>query len=106
MSGGCTECKSKGGCDHRKGAMMDAVTDALERLYPARRWAERDEEAAFRGGVTRGEGARLAELLAPRLNAMTLFRPGGDNEYCDYVYVLCLGRTPSIVEIREGLVAT
>ena len=105
MSGGCTECKNKGGCDHRKGAMMAAVDEALARLYPAQRWAERDEQAAFRGGVPRADGIRLAELLAARLKAMALFRPGADDEYCDYVYVLCFGRTPSILEIREGLVA-
>ena len=62
MSGGCTECGNKGGCDHRKGAMMAAVGDALTRLYPAQRWAERDEQAAFRGGVPRADGIRLAEL--------------------------------------------
>ncbi|HET6148000.1 MAG TPA: hypothetical protein VFH68_10760 [Polyangia bacterium] len=99
---GCTECKNKGGCDHRKGAMMAAIDEALGRLYPGRRWAERDEAVAFRAGVTRPEGARLAGLLAPRLKALTLFRPGGEDEYCDYVYVLCVGRTPSILEIREG----
>jgi hypothetical protein len=102
-AGGCTECKNKGGCDHRKGAMMSAIDEALARLYPERRWSERDEAAAFRGGVTRAEGARLAGLLAPRLKALTLFRPGAEDEYCDYVYVLCVGRTPSILEIREGL---
>jgi len=105
-AGGCTECKNKGGCDHRKGAMMAAIDDALERLYPGRRWADRDEAAAFRAGVSRAEGAQLAGLLAPRLKALTLFRPGGEDEYCDYVYVLCLGRTPSILEIREGLTSS
>ena len=100
--GGCTECKSKGGCDHRKGAMMDAIADALARLYPRRRWDDRDEMAAFRGGVSRAEGAQLSRMLAARLKAMALFRPGSDDEYCDYVYVLCVGRTPSIVELREG----
>jgi len=104
--GGCTECKSKGGCDHRKGAMMSAIDDALARLYPGRRWAERDESAAFRGGVTRAEGARLADTLASRLKALALFQPGADDEYCDFVYVLCVGRTPSILEIREGLVVS
>ena len=101
--GGCTECKNKGGCDHRKGSMMSAVDDALARLYPARRWDERDEAAAFRSGVTRAEGAQLAHLLASRLKALALFRPGSDDEYCDFVYVLCVGRVPSILEIREGL---
>jgi hypothetical protein len=103
-AGGCTECKNKGGCDHRKGSMMAAIDDALTRLYPERRWAERDEDAAFRAGVSRAEGAQLAGLLAPRLKALTLFRPGAEDEYCDYVYVLCVGRTPSILEVREGLV--
>jgi hypothetical protein len=106
MSGGCTDCGKKGGCDHRKGAMMAAVGEALARLYPAQRWAERDEQAAFRGGVPRADGIRLAELLAERLKAMALFRPGADDEYCDWVYVLCVGRTPSILEIREGLVGS
>jgi hypothetical protein len=105
MSGGCTECTNKGGCDHRKGAMMTAVAEALARLYPGQRWADRDEQAAFRAGVPRAQGARLAELLAPRLRTMAVFCPGDEQEYCDYVYVLCVGRTPSIVEIREGLVS-
>jgi hypothetical protein len=85
--------------------MMAAVGDALARLYPGQRWAERDEQAAFRAGVPRADGIRLAELLAERLKAMALFRPGAEDEYCDWVYVLCVGRTPSILEIREGLVA-
>jgi hypothetical protein len=101
--GGCTECKNKGGCDHRKGSMMSAVDDALARLYPGRCWAERDETAAFRGGISRGEGAHLAHLLASRLKVQALFRPGADDEYCDFVYVLCVGRVPSILELREGL---
>src|SRR6185295_18240394 len=100
--GGCTNCKSKGGCDSRKGGMFAAIDEALERLYPSRRWGERDEEAAFRGGVPRADAVRLAEDLAARLDTMALFRPGGADDPCDYVYVLCLGRSPSIVEIREG----
>src|SRR5437016_5215103 len=85
--------------------MMSAIDDALARLYPGRRWAERDESAAFRGGVSRAEGAGLAGALASRLKALALFRPGADDEYCDFVYVLCVGRAPSILEIREGLIA-
>jgi hypothetical protein len=102
MSGGCTECRNKGGCDHRKGEMFAAIDDALARLYPTRRWGERDEEAAFGAGISRGEGAALAETLARRLRALALYRPGGDDEPCDYIYVLCVGRPPSIIQIREG----
>jgi hypothetical protein len=82
--------------------MFAAVDAALERLYPSRRWNERDEEAAFRAGVSAAEGARLAGVLASRLKTLALFRPGTAEDYCDFIYVLCLGRPPSIIEIREG----
>ncbi|HET6284298.1 MAG TPA: hypothetical protein VFH73_25300 [Polyangia bacterium] len=102
---GCTDCGRKGGCDARKGPMFAAISETLERLYPSHRWSERDEEAAFRGGVTPGQGAALAQTLAQRLKALTLFQPGTAEETCDYVYVLCLGRSPSLIELREGAVA-
>jgi hypothetical protein len=99
---GCTDCGRKGGCDARKGPMFAAITETLERLYPSHTWSERDEEVAFRAGVTPSEGAELAQRLAQRLKALTLFRPGTSEETCDYVYVLCLGRSPSLIELREG----
>ncbi|MEA2696885.1 MAG: hypothetical protein QOI66_1156 [Myxococcales bacterium] len=83
--------------------MFAAIDEMLARLYPTKRWAERDEEAAFRAGVGSQQGQALAAALAARLKALAVFRPGTAEEYCDYVYVLCLGRTPSLVEIREGL---
>jgi len=101
-SGGCTSCKNKGGCETHKGDMFAAIDAALARVYPTRRWGERDEEATFRGGVPRADAERLAEMLGARLKAMALFHPGAADDPCDYVYVLCVGRTPSIVEIREG----
>jgi hypothetical protein len=104
MSEGCTNCGSKGGCDSRKGGMFAAVDEALARLYPTRRWLERDEEAAFGAGVTPAEGAAIARSLAARLKALALYRPGTAEETCDYVYVLCLGRTPSLIERLHGLV--
>jgi hypothetical protein len=84
--------------------MFAAVDEALARLYPTRRWAERDEQAGFGAGVSAGEGAALARALASRLKALAVHRPGTPEETCDYVYVLCLGRTPSLLERREGLV--
>jgi hypothetical protein len=83
--------------------MFAAVDEALARLYPTRRWAERDEAAGFGAGVSAGEGAALARALAARLKALAIHRPGTAEETCDYVYVLCLGRTPSLLERREGL---
>jgi hypothetical protein len=105
VGGGCTECGRKGGCDAHKGGMFAAVEATLARLYPTRRWAERDDEAAFGAGVPPAEGAAIGRELAARLKAMALYRPGGPEEICDYVYVLCVGRPPSLLELREGLVA-
>jgi len=102
MSDGCTNCGRKGGCDSRKHEMFAAIDDALARLYPTRRWDERDEAAGFGAGLPAGEGDSLAAALSERLHAATLYRPGGAEETCDYVYVLCLGRTPSLVELRES----
>jgi hypothetical protein len=86
--------------------MFAAIDEAMARLYPTRRWTDRDEEAAFGAGVTAGEGRALARSLASRLKALAVFRPGTAEETCDYVYVLCVGRTPSLFEIREGLAAS
>jgi len=37
------------------------------------------------------------------MGTATLFRAGAADEWCDYIYVLCLGRAPSVAEIRERL---
>jgi hypothetical protein len=84
--------------------MFAAMEEALGRLYPTRRWGERDEVEALARGVPPGVGPALADGLASRLRTLTLYRPGGAEEWCDFVYVLCVGRTPSILEAREGLV--
>ena len=104
MGEGCSDCGRKGGCDSRKHGMFAAIDEALVRLYPTRRWAERDEEAGFGAGVSPGESRAVARALASRLKALALYRPGTAEETCDYVYVLCLGHTPSLVERLAGLV--
>lgn len=100
--GGCTDCGKKGGCDTRKHGMFAAIDDALARLYPTRRWTERDEAAGFGAGVAPGEAAALARALATRLKALAVHRPGTAEETCDYVYVLCVGRTPALIERLHG----
>lgn len=104
MSGGCTDCGRKGGCDGHKAEMFAAIDEALARLYPTRRWDERDEAGAFRAGVPGVLVAALAERAAQRLDALAVLRPGGVEEYCDFVYLLCFGRQPSLLELREGAV--
>jgi len=105
VSGGCTSCGEKGGCDSRKHGMFAAIDAALARLYPTRRWGERDDLAALEEGIPREEGEALAADLARRMGTAVVFRPGEPEEWCDYVYVLCLGRTPCIAELRSAVVA-
>jgi len=100
---GCTNCKSKTGCDHRKGAMMASVDQALDQLYPSRTWGEPDDQEV--SGLPPDELAALADELASTLGAATFVRAGGDDEPCDYIYVLCMGRTPCIVQVRDHGVA-
>jgi hypothetical protein len=100
--GGCTNCAGKSGCDDRKGTMLEQVARALARLYPSRRWGEPDDEARFGAGICAHDGEALAEELAAALEASTLFRPGDEDEYCDYIYVLCMGREPSLVQVRDA----
>jgi len=97
MSGGCSECGRKGGCDAHKGTMFAAIDEALCRLYPTRRWTERDEEAAFGAGVDADEGRAIARAMGARLKALAVHRSGTREETCDYVYVLCVGRSPSLL---------
>ena len=97
----CTECGRKGGCSSRKDDMFAAIEHLLGHLYPDRRWGNRDEAAALDAGIGPEEGARLAATIAARMGVATRFVAGEADEWCDYVYVLCLGREPSIVELRE-----
>lgn len=97
---GCTNCKGKAGCDHRKGSMMASVDDALARLYPTRTWGECDDAVAVASPPFEELDA-LADELATELKAATFVRPGGDDEPCDYLYVLCMGRAPCVVQVRD-----
>lgn len=105
MSGGCTNCGRKGGCDSRKHEMMAEVQKALQQLYPTGRWDQRDHGAGplAGGGPAAQLGPALAEALSQRLKAFALFCPGEPEDFSDYVYVLCLGRKPCLLEAREGL---
>jgi hypothetical protein len=109
MSEGCTDCGRKGGCDHRKGAMFTAIDEALAGLYPTRRFDERHElplddggpsGASLDSGATTGS---LAALLTKRLNTLVVELPPAFEEYCRQLYVLCFGRSPSLIEALHGL---
>lgn len=103
--GGCTNCGSKSGCDHRKGEMLEAVDDALARLYPSRSWGvPRAATDAGRSGADL-EAAALADELAQELDAAVFLRPGDAAEHCDFLYILCVGRPPCAVQVRDQGVA-
>jgi hypothetical protein len=82
--------------------MFAEIEQALERLYPTRTWGEPDDLVRFGAGVDEDDGQALAEELAAELGASTFYRPGDAEEYCDYIYVLGLGREPCLVQIRDG----
>jgi hypothetical protein len=81
--------------------MMESVDQTLARLYPSRTWGEVDDVAADTGTLSPDELAGLADELAGELGAATFVRPGDDAEPCDFLYVLCLGRPPCIVQVRD-----
>ena len=98
---GCTDCSSKGGCSTRKGQEKELLTTLLPALYPGRRWGEPDDAARYRAGIGESEGRRFARQAAQALRGPAFFRRGEDDEACDYVYVLCVGRRPALLELRE-----
>ena len=82
--------------------MFSEIELALSRLYPSRTWGEPDDVARFEAGISEEDGLALADELAAELRAATFYRPGEAEEYCDYIYVLCIGREPCLIQIRDG----
>lgn len=79
--------------------MLESVDIALARLYPTRTWGEANDAVADGPGLS--EVFDFAEAISQQLNAAAFTRAGGDDEPCDYIYILCVGRTPSIVQVRD-----
>lgn len=99
--GGCTDCSRSGGCGVRKGQEAELLGELLPRLYPTRTWGEPDDAACYHGGLGEGDARRLARRASAQLRAPAAFRPGGDGEWTNYVYVLCVGREPGLLELRD-----
>jgi hypothetical protein len=97
--GGCTNCASKGGCSTRKGEERELLAQLLPELYPELRFGALNDDA--RDGIPEREGRRLARQASTLLKAPTFFRPGEPQEACDSIYVLCVGREPGLLELRE-----
>lgn len=82
--------------------MIASVDAALAELYPTRTWGEPSDVHA---GVELADVHALADELASELAAATFVREGDDREPCDFIYVLCMGRTPCVVQVRDHGVA-
>ncbi len=110
--GECTNCSGKSGCDQRKTDMFSQIDAALEQLYPNKSWGRPvtddsnphgiDRYRSNRHGIDEVESQELAAELAVALKASTFFRRGDDDEWCDYIYILCLGREPCLVQLRDA----
>jgi len=82
--------------------MLSSVDAALAELYPTKTWGEVDDALAdVHAAMSDDELSALAEELATELKAATFVRHGDDDEPCDYIYVLAMGRTPCAVQVRD-----
>ena len=61
----------------------------------------RARRRARRRACRRGSRRRSPRSSRGELRAATFVREGGDDEPCDYIYVLCMGRAPCIVQVRD-----
>src|SRR5262249_36310366 len=96
------DCGRSGGCNARKADERSLLAEVLGRVYPERRWGAPDDAARFRAGIGEAEGQRLARHMAAVLEAPTTFRLGGDGALGDLIYILCVGRSPGLVELRDA----
>lgn len=98
----CLGCqRGEPACHGRKDRDRALLDELLRQLYPGRIWGTPDDTVRL-GGVCEEEGRRLARRVAVLLEAPTTYWPGDEHDLCDFFYVLCVGRPPGIVELREN----
>src|SRR5688500_19995842 len=81
--------------------MFAALDDVLAQAYPSHTWGEPDDRGFRDPQDLADDGAALAEELATELNAAAFYVPGGPEDLGDFVWVLALGRTPCILQVRD-----
>jgi hypothetical protein len=102
--GGCADCKSGGGgCESHKGPQRSVIDEVMRAVYPDRTWGRPDDEARFRAGIREREARALGRSISAVAKAPSYFRAAGADDLCHYVWVLCLGREPALVDVRDGL---
>src|SRR5579862_4682853 len=100
---GCSGCTKTDGCEANKGPQRVVIDELMAAIYPDRTWGRPDDEARFGAGVRPREAQRLARALSAVTRAPAFYRPGGPDDLCDFVWILCLGREPALVDVRDGL---
>jgi hypothetical protein len=100
----CSVCDQLGPrrCDERKRDQRRLAAELLARTYPSRRFGAPDDEARFRRGLGRTALARLAAAVSQAAAAPARVVPGAEEDLCDYVYLLCLGREPGLLAVQAG----
>jgi hypothetical protein len=98
----CTNCNKHEGCETEKGPQRTLIDRTLSLVYPGGVWGQPDDEARFGQGLRPGEVRRLGRAISAATRAPVWVRPGGADDLCEWVYVLCVGREPSLLEVREG----
>jgi hypothetical protein len=98
----CSGCTKTDGCEAEKGPQRTAIDEAISRVYPTRTWGLPDDEARFGAGISAREARRLGHALSAATRAPTFYRAGGPEDLCDYIYVLCVGREPALIDVRDG----
>ena len=85
------------------GPQLEMIDEVMRAIYPDRTWGRPDDEARFRAGIPEREARMLGRSIAAAAKAPTYFRAGGLDDLCHYIWVLCLGREPSLVDVRDGV---
>jgi hypothetical protein len=100
----CSNCDRLGArpCDARKQDQRRLAAEILARSYSSRRFGDLDDAARFRRGLTPGQLERLAGRLSRATQAPVSVVPGAEDDLCDYVYLLCVGREPGLLELPPG----
>jgi len=106
---GCTDCKtgcgtSDGGCSTQKSAQRLFLDDLLPKIYPSRTYGQLDVAVAYESGLREEECEQLGRQIATVTKAPVYLVPAQDEELCRYLYVLCVGREPALVELRQSSV--
>lgn len=99
----CSTCTRGDSCQAHKAPQREVIARTLAAVYPDATWGRPDDEARFRAGIRAREAQALGRAISTATRAPTFFRDGGPDDLCHYVYVLCLGRAPALVDVRDGL---